>query len=71
LNSELSRSRIQRLLFDLGFRPVAYAPSMVFHATERLDVIKMIKLNVPYDPGEMSLAAAAKQMVSLVEANFD
>lgn len=47
--------RLQRLFYDNGFRPVAYSPSMVFHGIERLDVIKMIKLNVPYDPGQMSL----------------
>jgi RimJ/RimL family protein N-acetyltransferase len=62
--------RLQRLLFELGFRPVAYAPSMVFKGTDRLDVIKMVKLNVPYDPGEMILTERAKQMVALVEANF-
>src|SRR6202171_695322 len=62
--------RLQRLLVDNGFRPVAYAPAMVFHGTERLDVIKMIRLNVPYDPGEMSLTEHSRQMVSLVESNF-
>jgi len=62
--------RLQRLLFSYGFRPVAYAPAMVFQGTERLDVIKMIKLNVPYDPGEMALTEASKNMVSLVEVNF-
>ena len=43
---------------------------MVFHGTERLDVIKMIKPNVPYDPGQMTLTEAPENMVSLVEANF-
>lgn len=62
--------KLQRLLYNLGFRPAAYAPAMVFHATERLDVIKMIKLNVPYEPGELHLTEAAQKMVSLVEAAF-
>ena len=61
--------RLQRLLFSYGFRPVVYAPAMVFQGTERLDVIKMIKLNVPYDPGEMALTERSKNMVSLVAAN--
>jgi D-ala-D-ala dipeptidase len=40
------------------------------HGTERLDVVKMVKLSVPYDPGQMALTEASKNMVSLVEANF-
>jgi RimJ/RimL family protein N-acetyltransferase len=62
--------QLQRLLFSLGFRPVAYAPAMVFEGTERLDVIKMIKLNVPYDPGEMSLTTASREVVALVQEGF-
>jgi GNAT superfamily N-acetyltransferase len=62
--------RLQRLLFGYGFRPVVYAPAMVFQGTERLDIIKMIKLNVPYDPGEMALTQASRNVVSMVEANF-
>jgi hypothetical protein len=72
LNVDVSayQPRLQRLFFDEGFRPVAYAPSMVFHGTERLDVVKMIKLNVPYDPGQMSLTEESKKAVSLIEVNF-
>jgi N-acetylglutamate synthase-like GNAT family acetyltransferase len=62
--------QLQRLLFGYGFRPVAYAPAMVFQGTERLDVIKMIKLNVPYDPGEMSLTPASKKVLALIEEGF-
>jgi len=62
--------RLQRLLFNYGFRPVAYAPAMVFHGTDRLDVIKMIKLNGPYDPGEMTLTPTSRKVVDLIEANF-
>lgn len=61
---------LQRLLFDYGFRPAAYAPAMVFHGTERLDALKMIKLNVPFDPGEMTLTEKSKKMFSLVRSNF-
>jgi GNAT superfamily N-acetyltransferase len=62
--------QLQRLLFSYGFRPVAYAPAMVFTGTERLDVIKMIKLNVPYAPGELSLTPGSREVVALIEANF-
>jgi N-acetylglutamate synthase-like GNAT family acetyltransferase len=58
---------LQQTFFELGFRPVAYAPAMVFHGTERLDVIKMLKLNLPYAPDGMELTESAKEIVSLVE----
>src|SRR5262249_16455184 len=48
-------ARIQQTFFNFGFRPVAYAPSMVFHMTERLDVVKMIKLNIPYELPQLKL----------------
>jgi hypothetical protein len=62
--------RLQRLFFSYGFRPVVYAPAMVFQSTERLDVIKMLRLNVPYDPGEMLLTQASRKVVALVEEGF-
>jgi hypothetical protein len=63
-------ARIQKTFYELGFRPVAYAPAMVFHGTKRLDVVKMLKLNAPYAPGEMQLTEPAREIVSLVEKHF-
>jgi GNAT superfamily N-acetyltransferase len=63
-------ARLQRTFASHGFHPVAYAPAMVFHGTERLDVVKMLKLNLVYDPGEMTLTEEARTMVSLVESEF-
>ncbi len=63
-------ARIQQTFFDLGFRPVAYAPAMVFHGTKRLDIIKMLKLNIPYNPIEMKLTDSAREVVSIVESGF-
>ena len=63
-------ARLQATFYELGFRPIAYAPAMVFDEWERLDVVKMIKLNVPYEPGEMKLTERSKAMVSLVETGF-
>ena len=63
-------ARLQRTFASQGFHPVAYAPAMVFHGTHRLDVVKMLKLNVPYDPGEMTLTDSARAVVSLVESAF-
>jgi hypothetical protein len=43
---------------------------MVFRGTERLDVIKMVRLSVAYAPGEMALTEGAQIMRSLVETSF-
>lgn len=63
-------ARLQRTFADHGFHAVAYMPAMVFHGTSRLDVVKMLKLNVPYQAGEMKLTEPAKSVVSIVEPSF-
>ncbi len=63
-------ARLQRSFANHGFHPAAYAPAMVFHGTHRLDVIKMLKLNVPYNPGAMTLTDSAQTVVSIVENGF-
>ncbi|HEY0003515.1 MAG TPA: GNAT family N-acetyltransferase [Pyrinomonadaceae bacterium] len=63
-------ARLQRSFASHGFLPVAYAPAMVFHGTHRLDVIKMLKLNVPYNPGALALTDEAQSVVSIVEKGF-
>lgn len=63
-------ARLQRSFANHGFHPAAYAPAMVFHGTHRLDVIKMLKLNVPYNPGAMKLTDSAQEVVNLVENGF-
>lgn len=61
-------SRLQRTFYELGFRPSAYAPAMVFHRTSRLDVVKMTKLNEP--SVDMQLTDAAAMVVSIVRTGF-
>lgn len=63
-------ARLQRSFANHGFHPAAYAPAMVFHGTHRLDVIKMLKLNVPYNPSAMTLTDSAQTVVSIVEKGF-
>jgi GNAT superfamily N-acetyltransferase len=63
-------ARLQQTFYNYGFRPTVYAPAMVFHGNRRLDVIKMLKLNVPYNPGEMELTDPARRVVSIIEAGF-
>ncbi len=61
---------LQQTFLDHGFKPVAYAPAMVFHGTERLDVIKMMKLNVPYNPGELKLTDGGREIVEMVARHW-
>jgi len=63
-------ARLQQTFYNYGFCPTVYAPAMVFHGNRRLDVIKMLKLNVPYNPGEMLLTDPARKIVSIVEEGF-
>lgn len=58
-------ARIQQTFLDHGFRPVAYIPAMVVHNAYRLDIVKMIKLGVPYKPSKMDLSKRAKKVVLL------
>ena len=62
---------IQRTLSNLGFVPVAYCPSFVFHEVERLDTIKMAKLYVPLDIDDVHLTAASREIFDLVRKGFE
>ena len=58
-------ARIQQTFLNHGFQPVAYIPAMVFHNNSRLDVVKMIKLNQPFDSSGMQVTERADRIVSL------
>ncbi len=63
--------RIQRTFERLGFVPVAYCPSMVFDNVERLDVIRMAKLSVPYELGPLNLLERPARMKEIVEKGLE
>ncbi|HEU4596238.1 MAG TPA: hypothetical protein VFS10_13960, partial [Pyrinomonadaceae bacterium] len=63
-------ARIQQTFLGHGFRPVAYVPAMAVHDASRLDIVKMLKLEVPYDSAGVRLRAEAREVVSLVERNL-
>jgi predicted GNAT family N-acyltransferase len=63
--------KIQRTFERLGFVPVAYCPSMVFENVERLDVIRMAKLSVPYDLGKLKLLDGPARMKEIVEKGLE
>jgi ribosomal protein S18 acetylase RimI-like enzyme len=62
---------LQRTLERLGFAPVGYLPAMVFEAVERIDVVRMVKLRVPYDAGKVELVPRAAKIRSIVERALD
>jgi GNAT superfamily N-acetyltransferase len=62
--------RMQRTLLELGFLPVSYVPANVFHEVERLDVIKMSRLLVPFDPGELQFCESVRPIADVVLKSF-
>jgi len=63
--------KMQRTLDRLGFIAVAYCPSMVFRGTERLDIVRMAKLNIPAKLGEVMLTETNKDMFQLVMKDLE
>lgn len=62
--------RMQRTVLELGFLPIAYVPAMVFHRVERLDVLKMARLLVPPEFGDMVLTPGARILANIVGERF-
>ncbi|MBI5032835.1 MAG: GNAT family N-acetyltransferase [Chloroflexi bacterium] len=66
-----SSPTIQQTLFDMGFLPAAYVPGMVFHNTYRPDVVRMIKLNIPWDLGPLELTEPSRDYFDVVAPAFE
>lgn len=62
---------IQRTLSNLGFVPVAYCPSFVFHEVERLDTIKMAKVYIPLNIDQAQLTEESGPIFELVRQGFE
>jgi hypothetical protein len=63
--------RAQQTLLELGFLPAAYVSAMVFHHTARWDVVRMMKLNVPWDLGPILLTAPSQAYYDVVVPPFE
>ena len=63
--------QMQKTLDRLGFIPVAYCPSMVFRGVERLDVIRMVKLNIPPDTKDIMLTDSSMDMYNLIMKDLE
>jgi hypothetical protein len=65
------KPRLQQTLLELGFLPAAYVPGMVFHRTHRPDVVKMMKLCVPWELGPIELTELSREYFNLVAPKFE
>lgn len=63
--------QMQKTLDRLGFVPVAYCPSMVFRGVERLDVVRMAKLNFPPNVKDIILTPMAEDMFKLAMKDLE
>jgi GNAT superfamily N-acetyltransferase len=68
---DASSPAMQQTLLDMGFLPAAFVPGMVFHATHRPDVVKMVKLNLPWDLGPLALTDLSRECFETVAPPFE
>lgn len=62
--------RMQRTLLELNFLSVAYVPAMVFYQVERLDIVKMVRLNKRQDLGPLGLTGPVQAVADVVMRGF-
>jgi len=62
--------RMQRTLLELNFLPVAYVPAMVFYQVERLDILKMVRVNKLQDLGPLALTEPMQAVADVVMRSF-
>ncbi len=62
--------RMQRTLLELDFQPVGYTPGLVFHETERLDAVKMVRLLLPFELGAAHISESVQPFVDEVTRAF-
>jgi len=63
--------RLLKSAEQLGFVPVAYLPAFFSDKGRFSDVVKMVKLNVPYSLESGSFTAHARSLVTIIDRNFE
>jgi CRP/FNR family transcriptional regulator, cyclic AMP receptor protein len=63
--------RLLKSAEQLGFVPVAYLPGFFFRNGRHFDVVKMIKLHVSYSLEDGDFTAHARQIVQIIDRNFE
>ena len=64
-------TRLLKTLEQLGFVPVAYLPAFFLSGESRVDVVKMVKLNVAYSHDGGEFTPHARGIVEIVDAMFN
>jgi hypothetical protein len=63
--------RLLKSAEQLGFVPVAYLPAFYCGKGRFSDVVKMVKLNLPYSLENGDFTADARSMVKIIDRNFE
>jgi hypothetical protein len=63
--------RLLKSAEQLGFVPVAYLPAFYSHAGSHADVVKLVKLNLPYSLDSADFTAHATSAVRIIDRNFE
>jgi hypothetical protein len=63
--------RLLKSAEQLGFVPVAYLPAVHCRAGSYADVVKFVKLNLPYSLDSAEFTVHAKSVVRIIDRNFE
>lgn len=66
-----SAPRLLKSAEQMGFVPVAYLPAFYCNKGQFSDVVKMVKLNLPYSLESGEFTAHAQAMVKIIDRNFE
>ena len=66
----MTAPRLLKSAEQLGFVAVAYLPAFYLQGNHCADVVKLIKLNLPYAVEKAEFTAQAKSIVEVVDRNF-
>ena len=67
----MTAPRFLKCVEQLGFLPVAYLPAFHREGGQLKDVVKLVKLNIPYNSNDVPVTAGARRISERVEEKFD
>jgi GNAT superfamily N-acetyltransferase len=63
--------RLLKTAEQLGFVPVAYLPAFYCRGGSYADIVKMVKLNLPYSLDSAAFTGQSGAMVTIIDRNFE
>jgi hypothetical protein len=63
--------RLLKTAEQLGFVPVAYLPAFYGYNNSYSDLVKMVKLNMPYALDGMEITSHARALAEIIDRNFE